>query len=57
MGYVKIEFQVLVSLNSQKFVAIILKVVFVLFFQMIDDYVGVESLPTEKEQKWRAVTR
>ncbi|CAH3151990.1 unnamed protein product [Porites lobata] len=24
--------------------------------KMIDDYVGVESLPTEKEQKWRAVT-
>ena len=29
--------------------------VFVL--QMIDDYVGVEESPSEKEQKWREVTR
>ena len=28
-----------------------------LFSQMIDDYVGVEPSPTEKQRKWREVTR
>jgi len=27
------------------------------FSQLIDDFVGVESSPTEKQRKWREVTR
>lgn len=27
------------------------------FSKLIDDYVGVETSPTEKQRKWREVTR
>ena len=50
----KVRAELALSISAREFCQ---SVTIPLFFQMIDDYVGVEQSPTEKEQKWREVTR